>query len=156
MPYFVGIFPYIGLIQALYMLGTSNLGSWNGHSPYWIATSTTSYFLDVQISSKKHHPLATGCTWNHRSADNPTEHGFGIWWWYQLWFILLQADWIQWILQVQGVPYGAPKSQMSIEIVVELLNKNLADSPYKDVILKSGRKISCVQFSINQQSRSCH
>jgi hypothetical protein len=53
-------------------------------------------------------------------------------------------------------PYGAPKSQMSIEIVVELLNKNLADSPYKDVILKSGRKISCVQFSINQQSRSCH
>ena len=30
-PYFVGIFPYIGLPQALYMVGTSNLGSWNGH-----------------------------------------------------------------------------------------------------------------------------
>ena len=26
-PYFVGIFPYIGIIQALYMVGTSNLGS---------------------------------------------------------------------------------------------------------------------------------
>jgi len=26
-PYFVGIFPYIGLIQALYMVGTSDLGS---------------------------------------------------------------------------------------------------------------------------------
>ena len=26
-PYFVGIFPYIGLTQALYMVGTSNLGS---------------------------------------------------------------------------------------------------------------------------------
>ena len=25
------ISPYIGLIQALYMLGTSNLGSWNSH-----------------------------------------------------------------------------------------------------------------------------
>ena len=30
-PYFVGIFPYIGLTQALYIVGTSNLGSWNGH-----------------------------------------------------------------------------------------------------------------------------
>ena len=26
-PYFGGISPYIGLIQALYMVGTSNLGS---------------------------------------------------------------------------------------------------------------------------------
>jgi hypothetical protein len=26
-PYFAGIFPYIGIIQALYMVGTSNLGS---------------------------------------------------------------------------------------------------------------------------------
>ena len=25
--YFVGIFPYVGLIYALYMVGTSNLGS---------------------------------------------------------------------------------------------------------------------------------
>ena len=31
-PYFEGIFPYIGLI--LYMVGTSNLGSWNGHGTY--------------------------------------------------------------------------------------------------------------------------
>ena len=30
-PYFVGIFPYIGLTLALYMVGTSGLGSWNGH-----------------------------------------------------------------------------------------------------------------------------
>ena len=30
-PYFGGIFPYIGLTLALYMVGTSNLGSWNGH-----------------------------------------------------------------------------------------------------------------------------
>ena len=30
-PYFGGIFPYIGLTYALYMVGTSNLGSWNGH-----------------------------------------------------------------------------------------------------------------------------
>ena len=29
-PYFLGISPYIGL-TALYMVGTSNLGSWNGH-----------------------------------------------------------------------------------------------------------------------------
>ena len=35
-PYFGGIFPYIGLTYALYMVGTSNLGSWNGHwsSPF--------------------------------------------------------------------------------------------------------------------------
>ena len=32
-PYVVGIFPYIGLTKALYMVDTSNLGSWNGH---WI------------------------------------------------------------------------------------------------------------------------
>ena len=30
-PYFVVIFPYIGLIYALYMVGTSILGSWNSH-----------------------------------------------------------------------------------------------------------------------------
>ena len=30
-PYFVVIFHYIGLIKALHMVGTSNLGSWNGH-----------------------------------------------------------------------------------------------------------------------------
>ena len=30
-PYFGGIFPCIGLTEALYMVGTSNLGSWNGH-----------------------------------------------------------------------------------------------------------------------------
>ena len=30
-PYFVGISPYIALTQALYMVGTSNLGSWNSH-----------------------------------------------------------------------------------------------------------------------------
>ena len=29
--YFAGIFPYVGLIYALYMVGTSNLGSWHGH-----------------------------------------------------------------------------------------------------------------------------
>ena len=33
-PYFVGMFPYIGLI---YMVGTSNLGSWNGH---WLILKT--------------------------------------------------------------------------------------------------------------------
>ena len=37
-PYFVGIFPYIGLTLALYMVGTSGLGSWNGHwlSVVWL------------------------------------------------------------------------------------------------------------------------
>ena len=30
-PYFGGISPYIGLTKALHMVGTSNLGSWNGH-----------------------------------------------------------------------------------------------------------------------------
>ena len=30
-PYFAGIFSYIGLIYALYMVGTSNFGSWHGH-----------------------------------------------------------------------------------------------------------------------------
>ena len=42
-PYFVGIFPYIGLTYALYMVGTSNLGSWNGH---WYVTNPLFLKLD--------------------------------------------------------------------------------------------------------------
>ena len=30
-PYFLGIFPYIALIQALYLVGTFNFSPWNGH-----------------------------------------------------------------------------------------------------------------------------
>ena len=33
-PYLTVIFPFIGLTKALYMIGTSNLGSWNGHWPF--------------------------------------------------------------------------------------------------------------------------
>ena len=30
-PYLAGNFPHIALAQAWYIVGTSNLGSWNGH-----------------------------------------------------------------------------------------------------------------------------
>ena len=54
-PYFVGIFPYIALTLALYMVGTSNLGSWNGH---WCLAGCSSnqfwYTVEIFLWRYKH------------------------------------------------------------------------------------------------------
>ena len=55
-PYFVGIFPYIGLLYALYMLGTSNLGSWNGH--WWGDTWIIKGFFLEHVGHTQQHKTA--------------------------------------------------------------------------------------------------
>ena len=50
-PYCVGLFPYIALIYALYMVGTSNLGSWNGHWFWWRIRRNPSWYLSANDDS---------------------------------------------------------------------------------------------------------
>ena len=66
-PYFVGIFPYIALTLALYMVGTSNLG--NGRWLWCIHTYVYIYIYIMSITGvlyKQNHPAnPVPCQENH-------------------------------------------------------------------------------------------
>jgi len=69
-PYFEGISPYIGLTKALHMVGTSNLGSWNGHwEKAWPATSPHGVSDREVFQNKKMTPLAVAKYLQCRGSD---------------------------------------------------------------------------------------
>ena len=59
-PYFAGIVPYIGLIKALYMVGTSILGSWNGH---WSKDHEVNGAVQPEVLQELLKSLGIGAFW---------------------------------------------------------------------------------------------
>ena len=59
-PYFVGIFPFIALAWALYVMGTSNLGSWNGHWLY-VYNYLENYSCIHWLQEHRMHPVPNWC-----------------------------------------------------------------------------------------------